>query len=292
MMNRSLVEAGRRLGHEIKVTAAYPDPVTDLFDRPDLVILADIHNQPSARTRVDPMLVNRIIEGVPYVHLDNAYVDVCDLPYLPCNGDTNGKNCPHKRSLRVQAHRLLKRRGCLAAETGRMYEDARMNVFVSELHRRTVQRIIGADAVGRHFVAPPTIDADRFFDRRQVRDIENLFIGAICEAKGRDVLKERFASDITMAGPAPGGKHPGFGNWLGQLPYAEIPAYMNRARNFAFLPRWPEPCGRVVIEAALCGCHLVTNENVGALGFVDEFLSGGVPDAAGAFWREAVSCLG
>jgi glycosyltransferase involved in cell wall biosynthesis len=42
---------------------------------------------------------------------------------------------------------------------------------------------------------------------------------------------------------------------------------MNRAKHFVFLPRWPEPQGRVVIEAALCGCELVTNQNVGATSF-------------------------
>jgi hypothetical protein len=40
---------------------------------------------------------------------------------------------------------------------------------------------------------------------------------------------------------------------------------MNRAKNFVFLPRWPEPQGRVVSEAALCGCNIIGNENVGAL---------------------------
>ena len=42
---------------------------------------------------------------------------------------------------------------------------------------------------------------------------------------------------------------------------------MNRAKNFVFLPRWPEPQGRVVVEAAMCGCNLITNQNVGATSF-------------------------
>ncbi|MHB8142669.1 MAG: glycosyltransferase family protein [Thermoleophilia bacterium] len=291
MMNRSLIEAGRRHGHQIKVTAAYPEPVTDLFDHPDLVILADVHNQPSARSRLDPALVEGVIEESPYIHLDNAYVDVCDLPYLPCGGDSDGRACPYKRSLRTQAHRLLRRRGCLAARTRRMYENARLNVFVSGLHRRTVAGILGPDAVGAFLETPPTVDSTEFVDHRNERDINNLYVGALSDAKGLGTLRERFGDDITLIGPSPSGSPPGFGNWLGQLPYAEIPAYMNRARNFAFLPRWPEPCGRVVIEAALCGCHLVTNENVGALGFVDGFLSGRTTDAAAVFWREAAACL-
>jgi hypothetical protein len=46
-----------------------------------------------------------------------------------------------------------------------------------------------------------------------------------------------------------------------------MPALFNRAESFVFLPRWPEPQGRVVIEAALCGCGLETNDSVGALSF-------------------------
>jgi hypothetical protein len=51
------------------------------------------------------------------------------------------------------------------------------------------------------------------------------------------------------------------------IPYHEVPILMNRAKSFVFLPRWPEPQGRVVIEAALCGCRLITNDRVGATSF-------------------------
>lgn len=290
MMNRGLIEAGRRWGHQIRVTAAYPTPVSDRFSRPDLVIMADVHNQPSARTRLDATLIENVIESSAYIHLDNAYVDVCDLPYLPCGGDSDGRNCPHKRSLRVQAKRLLKRRGCLAAITRRMYENARLNVFVSGLHRRTVAGILGKETVGKFLDTPPVIDVKAFVDYGNERDINNLYVGALSNAKGLDALRERFGDDITLIGPSPAGKPPVFGNWLGQLPHEEIPAFMNRARNFVFLPRWPEPCGRVVIEAALCGCHLITNKNVGALDFIGECGRGGA-DAPAVFWRQAVACL-
>ena len=34
-----------------------------------------------------------------------------------------------------------------------------------------------------------------------------------------------------------------------------------------YFPRWPEPQGMVVIEAAMCGCKIISNNNVGALSF-------------------------
>jgi hypothetical protein len=42
---------------------------------------------------------------------------------------------------------------------------------------------------------------------------------------------------------------------------------MNRAQCFVFLPRWPKPFGRVVSAAALCGCELSVNDNLGATSF-------------------------
>ena len=63
------------------------------------------------------------------------------------------------------------------------------------------------------------------------------------------------------------GKKLDFAEYTGFIPYEEMPEYFNRAINFIYLPRWPEPQGRVVIEAALCGCNLIVNENVGATSF-------------------------
>jgi hypothetical protein len=66
---------------------------------------------------------------------------------------------------------------------------------------------------------------------------------------------------------------------------------MNRAKNFVFLPRWPEPQGRVVIEAALCGCNLITNDHVGATSFpFDISDSSNFQNATEEFW-EAIEGL-
>ena len=51
------------------------------------------------------------------------------------------------------------------------------------------------------------------------------------------------------------------------VPAYSTPGWMNWAKRFVFLPRWPEPQGRVVIEAALCGCELALNGQVGAASF-------------------------
>jgi hypothetical protein len=65
---------------------------------------------------------------------------------------------------------------------------------------------------------------------------------------------------------------------------------MNRAKNFVFLPRWPEPQGRVVVEAALSGCNLIVNENVGALSFPFDISNPeNIRNAEELFWEELES---
>jgi glycosyltransferase involved in cell wall biosynthesis len=112
------------------------------------------------------------------------------------------------------------------------------------------------------------IDTKVFFNERRERDIDYLFVGVLGEAKGLSAMRERFGqTDIHLIGRCTPGVKPDFGRYLGHVSYEEVPRYMNRAKNFVFLPRWPEPQGRVVAEAALCGCRIIGNENVGALSF-------------------------
>lgn len=286
--DRKLIEAGRARGHEIKIAAAWPAMKKDMFADPDLNILSNIYNQPAAHKRLPSALIHRIIDEQPFIHIDNAYVDVCDLPYLPCNGNTDGHSCRWKMNLGAQSHRLFKRHGCMAKTSRRMYTRSLLNVFVSPLHLRTIKQILGPNAIGNSFVVKPTIDTSVFFDRRLDRDIENLFVGALTEAKGMENIKHAFPDgNIVLVGPKGLGANPDFGHQVGKVDHALIPLYMNRARNFIFLPRWPEPMGRVIVEAALCGCKLIINENAGAATFdFDLRQPGHLEGATDEFWLQ------
>lgn len=286
MINRELIEAGLALGHEIRICSAYPETENDSFVDADIYLLSDICNQPAEKNRLDRQLVDDVIRNKPYIHLDNAYVDVCDLPYLPCNGDTDGVHCPFKKSLSVQKRRMLKRRGCFASDNRELYRNSLLNVFLSPLHRRTVQGVLGNDQVGDFYELRPTVDTTVFADRERRRDIDNLFVGPLNEAKGLEAMRKMFPDgNVVFIGPDSLRRDDVPGHGVGRVAYEDIPEYMNRAVNFVFLPRWPEPMGRVVVEAALCGCNLVTNDNVGATSFAFDV---GDPDnlvgAADEFW--------
>lgn len=264
-----LLRTGQQRGHFFAFTTASPRK-NDLFPDADLTILADVFNCPDAVRRLPTDLLRRIVNSSKFVHIDNAYVDSCNLGYLPCSGKRSDE-CPHKERLPIYKRLLLRdfSGDCFQAKgiVGEMYRKSLLNVYLSPLHRRTVSKMLGLDR-SDDFILRPLIDDRLFYDRGEERDIEYLFVGVICEAKGLDEMRRRFRdADIHFIGKIARGASLDFGKYIGQLPYEEIPRYMNRAKNFVFLPRWPEPQGRVVVEAALCGCQLMTNENVGALSF-------------------------
>lgn len=269
LIMRRLIQAGEARGHRFAFATASPR-AEQLFDDPDLTILTDVFNSPYALRRLPRPLLHKVLARGRFIHFDNAYVDACNLDYLPCSGNRSAA-CPHKDGLPL-GKRLLARdfsRRCFQEDplVPALYRRSLLNVFLSPLHHRVVSDMLGLgdkDAI----IVKPLIDQGLFYDRGLERDLEYLFVGVIGEAKGLTEMRRRFGDrKIHLIGKIAKGERLDFGNYLGVVPYREIPLYMNRARNFVFLPRWPEPQGRVVVEAAMCGCNLICNDKVGALSF-------------------------
>jgi len=269
MVLRELLNTGKERGHDIRMQTCSPLKYK-FFENPDITILADIFNCPGKRPYFKHNKIEEIIENVPYIHFDNAYVDICDLDYLPCNGN-NKDICPHKGfgSWKYHIKKKTIKRSCFANSkiVNKIYQKSLANYFVSPLHKKIVCKILEINHE-KCFVLRPIIDVNKFKNKNNERGITNLFVGVISEAKGYNSMKrEYFDKDITLIGKSTIKEEIKFGNWLGEIKYDEIPEYMNKAKNFIYKPRWPEPQGRVVVEAALCGCNLKLNDNVGASSF-------------------------
>lgn len=270
---KRLLESGRQLGHELHFSHVFPAPKTDFQDDEDLNVLVDIHNLPRRRRRFPQHLLAEIVAHRRYVHLDNAYVDLCDLDdYLPCNG-AHSSPCPYKRNpfaaicKRRSPWSVLLSRGCPVTQRTELYARAALCVFLSPLHAQVAKKMAALPDLPC-FILRPLMDTGLFRNEGRERDIENLFVGVISEAKGLENMRAQYQDKpITLVGSI---RRPGrvdFGTHVPHVPYEQVAEYMNRARHFVYLPRWPEPQGRVVPEAALCGCKLITNENVGATSF-------------------------
>ena len=303
MISRALIEAGVGRGHDIRIASVRPRKA-EAHAKPDLALLIDIHNYAhtwrslGAWRGFDQTELRREVRRAPFVHLTNAYVDLCGLPYLPCSGNRSCTACPAKSELGWARRKiLLKDQGtaCTAGLEERLwlYRDAALNVYLSPLHAKVSEDLIGLAEPPPFFVLPPTIDTTRFYNRQGERDIDYLFVGVISEAKGLAAMRDRFADEnIVLIGRCAPGIKVDFGTHIDHLPYDQIPLYMNRAKNFVFLPRWPEPQGRVVAEAALCGCKIIGNDNVGALSFGADLADPAIyRDAEALFWTRVEEIL-
>jgi glycosyltransferase involved in cell wall biosynthesis len=258
MENRSIIEYGLLKNIDIKLGfrrngkfSKYYSPKFYLHDKPDFWILSDIYNCPDEKLSFEDGFIENIIEKEKYVHFDNAYVDICDKPALPCHADQNRCLC----KLSIERAIIL-------------YSNSKVNIFVSPLHRDTVINILSCVGMNRTMIARPMINTNDFSNQKITRDIKYLYVGTISDYKGYNNIKEKYGNteDFLFIGVNSTGRNI-FGNHIPYVQHNELPKYYNRAVNFVHLPNWIEPMGRTVIEAALCGCNLITNKNVGALSF-------------------------
>ena len=304
---RALLRHGEERGHIMVRTHLLDRPRFDSLSEVDLVLLVDVWNQPGHWKRGHRRLarlipftsqarywrrVRRALEG-RYVHVDNAYVDICDLPYLPCNGAARGPMCPFKAG---------PDRRCFAWRNRSVYERSTLNWFLSPLHRDVVTRRLESGSLPPSDVCRPLIDPEPFRAASRPdaeRSIRRLYVGPLTEAKGlHEVLRLYDPSSIDVVGRTPSDVDlkpvvARFASWRPPVRPDEMPALLGDAREVLFLPRWPEPQGRVALEASLAGCKVIANDRVGALSFVerpdDDRLYGG---AADEFWRRAEATAG
>jgi glycosyltransferase involved in cell wall biosynthesis len=281
---RDVISFGRSIGHNIEILAVKGKRINQerFLANKDFFFLADVYNCFTHPHFFRDQLLEKIIKHHPYLHYDNSYVDICNLEYFPCHGLNIGEECKFKKG-RVDARRFVAsvqktgfsnaikdRRFCFSRSTEEVYKNSILNVFVSPLHKDKVESRIGKSNIGRFYIALQKFDTQIFRDLNGIRDIENLFVGPIVKAKGiENIIREYPQGNITLIGNLTDMNYADYGNQVGYIQQEELGSYYNRAKNFIHLPEWPEPLGRGVIEAALCGCNLILNENVGArsLGF-------------------------
>lgn len=256
----AVISEMRKRGWKVRLVSARPLRFS-YHCKADITVLCDIDNRSAYPTnnnffRIPEFFVRHVMTcGLVTVHYSNAYVDLCRHDYLPCNGEITRCKC-------VKA---------LEPRVGLLNSMVDMGVYLSPLHKKTSLKVLK----NFHITPPkklevmgPCIDTKIFKNYSINRDIDYLFVGVIGEAKGLSEIRQKYGDkDIHFIGKIEDGQTLDFGTYHGVLPYDEIAKYMNRAKNFIFLPRWNEPQGRVVHEAALCGCNILGNENIGATSF-------------------------
>lgn len=271
----SLLESGIALGHDIRVSSVRPHKLFT-HKNADLTFFVDIFNHGhtfksfGAWRHFDENFLSSLMVK-PFIHMASAYADICNLPYLPCSGNKYNL-CLFKPPLNPLRRLLIKDWGNKCFSEKKIIKDlhnnALLNIFLSPLHLKMIERVLGQTLRNNAYLLPPIIDTSIFYNQNIERDIDYLFVGVIGEAKGFNTMKELyFDKNIYLIGRKEDNVNLNFGVHIPHIPYSNVPQYMNRSKNLVMLPRWPEPQGRVVSEAALCGCKIIGNDNVGALSF-------------------------
>lgn len=276
---RKIIEEGMLRGHSIKRIYMRPlrSGIRAYFSRykdPDLWMLFDIFNCSDEKRHFPRKFINTIIQSGKYVLGQNAYGDICYLNALPCNGEIgDGKRCVEQKEYyygyRGNSKKSKWKHGYCPIHDNRMlFCNALLNIFLSPLHAQVFHTIYPATAK-KTFILRPLVDLDTFYNKYRTRDIKYASYGGSGETKGFYNIRERFPDEeIVFFGSSSrkGGLAAKYryGKNVGRIPYEQMPDFLNRVQNLIHIPRWPEPHGLIVNQAALCGCNLITNENVGA----------------------------
>ncbi len=172
MVTRGLIEEGRRRGHHIRLRTVRPF-IDEGTGQADLYWLVDIFNFPhtlksrGAWHRFPNSLLRDIGENRPFIHMSNAYADVCNLGHLPCSGQAQVL-CQHKSPTRFVNNLAIRDFGrrCFALDplVRSLYERSVMNVYVSPLHQQVIEGILGKGVASKAYVLKPLIDDKLFFD--------------------------------------------------------------------------------------------------------------------------------
>jgi glycosyltransferase involved in cell wall biosynthesis len=293
---RALVEEGLKRGHKLRFTHVLPISRFESFPKPDLWLLWDVWNSPwhwsrwwrRASRRLPGTIQSRYRRTVGsavasgrMIHMDNAYVDICDLDYLPCSATGDQERCPFKSGVRADRGR------CFRTTTRSLYSNALLRFYLSPLHRNTIERFLRVEGPGRPELVRPVIDTTRFAASSTApRPVRLLFLGSFVEAKGANEVMRRWPSgEVTVVGP-PTAEARRYSGYTGPVAYEDVPVLLSHTETLVCSPRWPEPYGLVVLEAALSGCRLESNERVGALSFGADGLTPGVAlGSAREFWE-------
>jgi hypothetical protein len=273
-ITRSLIEEGRKRGHKIRVCFTKPSKFSWLsifkrFRNPDISILFDVFNVPEHKKHFSIQQLEKLTNN-NYVIGQNGYCDICNLNAIPCNGEIgDGDSCVFAKESYFE-HQSSKARWneghCTVNRNRALFENAKLNIFLSPLHASIFHRIY-PKIKEKTFIIEPIIDVENFVDNNTKRDIAYASCGGMGEAKGFYNIQEQLADkEVVFFGsndPQLSEKYK-FGKVIGRIPFDKMSDFLNRVEHYVHLPRWPEPNGLIVNQAALCGCKLVVNDNVGA----------------------------
>lgn len=152
-----------------------------------------------------------------------------------------------------------------------LFDGARAVFFCSPLHRDYFAQKFQVDP-SKITLIPTLFDPEKFAP--SAKEPVTVHLGRLSAPKGIDSVLQHAARnpdrEYRIYGPRESGLElqlPANVTVHDAVPRDEVARILARALAYIHLPRWTEAFGRTVIEAALSGCSLIVNRNVGACSY-------------------------
>lgn len=276
LANNSLISKGIELEHTIEVFSKEADvPVIE----PDLYWLSNMNGRFSLE------FIREVTDNyrIPIIVQDDGYQNLCPQPtseYKLCFQDRyydsdwnidlieygpNGRNYTYSDCGNICRYSLM----------GELLSKCKACVCVSPMHGNIWGHIF-PQIKDRIVIVEPQINVDLFkptYDMTVYHREPNwyLYVGTIARGKGFDKCVEYVEKQGKIL-LAAGDIHHTIDrseviNWCGSIPQDKLPYLYSRCGYFIHLPDWPEPQGRCITEALLCGCTVITNDKCGAISY-------------------------
>ena len=161
-----------------------------------------------------------------------------------------------------------------------LFHNSRLNIFISPFHFRNFLSCMG-EGIKPCYILPPPIDTKLF---RKMDDIERVE-GKVVHTSGKLHQEGKGLFNLvnyvryfpkykyefyTVINDYVRQMISGFEDKItlkARVPLEQLPAIYNSAEYAIHLPIMPEAAGRIMMEAYLCGCKLIMNDNVGLKSF-------------------------
>lgn len=245
---QDVIEALKQCGYHVNVIT--PSDVFVDPDHADLNVYFDIFNDPNGSKWFEIDQQRRFIDSKkPYIVAECAYTGATPYEYGGWNVHPNERYDDNP----------------IIMMTSEMMANAALNIFLSPLHLNEWSKFAKFD-IPRAFIYFQKINEFIFKNMDIERPINVLYVGAITEAKGVAEIQNIFGDNVKFIGRGnidlinPD-------NYLGVATPEQVAFAMNSSKYFVHMPNWKEASARTVVEAAMCGCRLIVNENVGACSF-------------------------
>lgn len=172
-----------------------------------------------------------------------------------------------------------------------LFINSKLNVFISPMQREFYSRSLGIDLSEKSICLPLAIDPDRWEYKANGRVPDSVFIPAYgkCRDNAMQFIAENPGKKVAIAGNV----KPLAGNveCIGEVPHGKMSEFYHRFETVYHCPHHRYAGDRVVFEAVLCGCKLITSEHAGHTSWDFDWRDHGVlrprlREAVYEFWRQ------